>query len=152
MADRPSTANFSAIFETALNEYKTRTGQDLRSHPFAICLENNNSSDAILEIFRKQAQAFDKFRGRDDKLMACLAPVVDILFALSPVLGEGIGLVRPPFFHFSMFKRLFFSHFLQQRRSLLVLVFSSGYISHSFSALLPPNIHNAGSEGRHREL
>ena len=85
--------NFATIFESALNLYKDRTGQDLRNHPFAISLENNNSPVVILAIFQRQAQAFDKFRSRNDKLMESLTPIVNILFALSATLGEGIGLV-----------------------------------------------------------
>src|SRR5712692_6107760 len=37
-----STANFTAIFEAASNEYKTLTGQDLGTHPLATELESNN--------------------------------------------------------------------------------------------------------------
>ncbi|KAI0274394.1 hypothetical protein BGY98DRAFT_71094 [Russula aff. rugulosa BPL654] len=47
-----------------------------------------------MNIFRKQAQAFDKFCKGDDKLMAWLAPIVNILFNFSETLGEGL-----PFSH-----------------------------------------------------
>ncbi|KAI0280752.1 hypothetical protein BGY98DRAFT_961617 [Russula aff. rugulosa BPL654] len=33
-----------------------------------------------MDVFRRQAQAFDKFRKDDDKLMVWLTPVVNILF------------------------------------------------------------------------
>jgi hypothetical protein len=88
-----STANFTAIFDAASNEYKTLTKRDLESHPFAVAFENSNSPDSVMKIFGKQAQAFDKFRNRDDKLMAWLTPIVNILFTFSGTLGEGIGLV-----------------------------------------------------------
>ena len=88
-----STANFTAIFDAASNEYKTLTKQDLETHPFAVAFENSNSPDSVIKIFRKQAQAFDKFRKGDDKLMAWLTPIVNILFTFSGTLGEGIGLV-----------------------------------------------------------
>jgi hypothetical protein len=91
----PSGSKFTAIFEVASNEYKTLTGQDLGTHSFAIALEGHNSPDSVLEVFRKQAQAFDKFRKGDDKLMAWLTPIVNILFMFSATLGEGICLVRP---------------------------------------------------------
>jgi hypothetical protein len=108
-------SNFSAILEVALDEYKNRTGQDLQSHPFAISFEviinnNNNIPDAILEVFRRQAQAFDKFRRRDDKLMACLTPIVNILFTISETLGEGISLVRPHFFCITILQHIFLSY------------------------------------------
>jgi hypothetical protein len=46
-----------------------------------------------MNVFQKQAQAFDKFRKGNDKLMAWLTPIVNILFTFSGTLGEGIGLV-----------------------------------------------------------
>ena len=92
-ADSSST-NFAVIFEAASNNYKTLTGQDLRTHPLATELEsNNNSPDSILGVFRKQAQALDKFRNGDDKLMKSLTPIVNILFTFSTTAGADIGLV-----------------------------------------------------------
>jgi hypothetical protein len=88
-----STAIFSAILDAALNEYKTRTGQDIRTHPFAVSLQTHNSPETILEIFRNQAPVFDKFRKGHDELMACLTPVVNVFFMFSATLGEAIGLV-----------------------------------------------------------
>ena len=94
-----STANFTAIFDAALNEYKTLTKQDLQTHPFAAAFENSDSTDSVMNIFRKQAQAFDKFRKDDDKLMAWLTQIVNILFTFSGSLGEGIGLVSVQSFY-----------------------------------------------------
>jgi hypothetical protein len=88
-----STANFTAIFDAASNEYKTLTKQDLQTHPFAAAFENSNSPDSVMNVFRKQAQAFDEFRKGDDKLMTWLTPIVNILFTFSGTLGEGIGIV-----------------------------------------------------------
>ena len=88
-----STANFTAIFDAASNEYKTLTKQDLQTHPLAAEFDNSNSPDSVMSVFRKQAQAFDKFRKGDDKLMAWLNPIVNILFIFSGTLGEGIGIV-----------------------------------------------------------
>jgi hypothetical protein len=47
-----STAKFTAIFETASNEYK----DDLGTHPFAAASENSNSPDSVLNVFQKQVQ------------------------------------------------------------------------------------------------
>ena len=89
-----SSNNFATIFEAASNNYKTLTGQDLRTHPLATELEsNNNSPDSILGIFRKQAQLLDKFCNDDDKLMKSLTPIVNILFTFSTTAGANIGLV-----------------------------------------------------------
>jgi hypothetical protein len=88
-----STANFTAIFDAASNEYKTLTKQDLETHPFAAAFEICNSPDSVINVFRKQARAFDKFRNGDDELMAWLTPIVIVFFTFSGTLGEGIGLV-----------------------------------------------------------
>jgi hypothetical protein len=93
-----SSANFTAIFDAATNDYKTLTKQDLGSHPFAVAFGNTNSPDSVLDVFRTQAQAFNKFRKGDDKLMAWLTPIVQILFTFSGTL-DGIGLVSPHSFH-----------------------------------------------------
>jgi len=89
----PSTSNFLAIFDTASREYKSLTKNDLATHPLAAAIEGYNSPDSILNVFRKQASAFDKFRKGDDKLMEGLTPIVNILFTFSETLGEGAGLV-----------------------------------------------------------
>jgi hypothetical protein len=89
----PSTPNFNAILEAASNEYKTLTGQSLETHPFAAALEDHVSPNSVLDVFRKQARAFDAFRKGEDKLMAGLTPIVYILFSVSETLGKGISLV-----------------------------------------------------------
>jgi len=94
----PSISNFTAIFDAASREYKKLTKQDLATHPFAAALQGYNSPDSILNVFRDQAQAYDKFHKGDDKLMEWLTPIVNILFTFSETLGEGVGLVsRLPF-------------------------------------------------------
>ena len=121
--------NFTAIFEAASNKYKSLTGQDLRTHPLATELEShNNSPDSVLGIFRKQAQAFDKFRNGDDKLMKYLTPIVNILSTFSTTAGANIGLVSHCCFKFSMpvLQYPFLSHSLPQRCYLRGLVFFSG--------------------------
>jgi hypothetical protein len=69
------------------------TKKDLATHPFAAVIQDHNSPDSILNVFRNQARAFDTFRKRDDKLMTLLTPIVNILFTFSETLGEGVGLV-----------------------------------------------------------
>src|SRR6267154_2045285 len=88
-----STANCNAVFDAASNEYKILTKQDLETHPFAAAFKNSSSPDSVMNVFRKQAQAFDKFRNGDNKLMAWLTPIVNILFTFTGTLGEGICLV-----------------------------------------------------------
>jgi hypothetical protein len=84
-------ANFSAIFDAASQEYKSLTKKDLATHPFAAAIQEHNSPDSILNVFRNQARAFDTFRKGDDKLMALLTPIVNILFTFSETVGDGVG-------------------------------------------------------------
>jgi hypothetical protein len=89
----PSISNFTSIFEAATKEYKKLTKKDLQTHPFAAQFDRCDSPAAVLDVFRKQAQAFDEFRKDDDRLMAWLDPTVNILFTCSATLGEGLALV-----------------------------------------------------------
>jgi len=89
----PSTDNFIAIFNAANAEYQRVTRKRLDAHPFAVQLATCDNPEAIMNIFRTQAQEFNKFRKGDEKLMTWLDPIVHILFILSGTLGEGIGLV-----------------------------------------------------------
>ena len=60
-----------------------------------------------MNVFRKQAQAFDKFRKGDDKLILWLTPIVNILFTFSGTLGEGAGPVSiQPFYDISDLRHL----------------------------------------------
>ena len=90
-----STDTFNTIFNLASTEYQTLTGQALDTHPLAARLDSCHTPNAISNVLRTQAQAFIEFRKRDEKLMACLDPIVNILFTFSATLGEGIGLVSP---------------------------------------------------------
>ena len=89
----PSISNLTSIFEAATKEYKKLTKKDLQTHPFAAQFDACDSPAAVLDIFRKQAHAFDEFRKGDDSLMTWLDPTVNILFTCSETLGEGLSLV-----------------------------------------------------------
>jgi fungal STAND N-terminal Goodbye domain len=89
----PSTDNFTAIFNVALNEYEKLTGKRLDTHPFAAKLESCQNPEAVSDVLRTQAQAFNKFREGDEKLMAWLNPTIHILSTFSDTLGGGISLV-----------------------------------------------------------
>lgn len=98
----PSTTKFIAILEAASNEYRSLTGQRLETHPFAAALEDYVSPSSVLNVFRKQARAFDTFRKGEEKLMERLTPIVYILFSVSETLGKEISLVSiQPFYDMS---------------------------------------------------
>lgn len=125
-APDPSTANLTSIFEAASNEYRSLTGQSLGTHPLATELERNNSPESTLGVFRKQAQALDKFYKGDDKLMKSLTPIVHVIFTLSATLGAGICLVSPHCFHTLVLQYLFPSRSHPRLCFLLVSVFFVG--------------------------
>ena len=125
----PSTSadNFTAIFNAALTEYARVTGNPLDTHPFAAQLDACDSSKAVSDLLRTQAQAFSKFREGDEKLMAVLHPTVHILFAFSATLGEGIGLVSPLVsFGMTTLQYRVCSRSHLPKRSLLASAFSLG--------------------------
>ena len=89
----PSPDNFTTIFNSALSEYQRVTGKRLETHPFASQLVSWHSPEAVSEILRTHVQVLSRSRKDDEKLMKWLRPTVNILFAFSSMLAEGVGLV-----------------------------------------------------------
>jgi hypothetical protein len=86
-------SKFQSTFINALQAYNRRTREDLLFHPLATRLRSCNSSDAILSVLQEQAQAIDPSWNGDEKLAMWLGQSVDVLYALSSSLEEGVGLV-----------------------------------------------------------
>ncbi|KAI0280182.1 hypothetical protein BGY98DRAFT_1175643, partial [Russula aff. rugulosa BPL654] len=91
-----SSSNFQLIINNALDAYKKRTQNDLLAHPLAAELQPCNTPSAILAVLQKQLQGLDQSRSSDDRWTRWLDPTVNVLFALSATLGEGVGLVFSP--------------------------------------------------------
>ncbi|KAI0277944.1 hypothetical protein BGY98DRAFT_1176855, partial [Russula aff. rugulosa BPL654] len=91
-----SSSNFQLIINNALDAYKRRTKNDLLAHPLAVKLQSCNTPSAILDVLQEQIQGLDQSRNSDDLRTRWLDPTVNVLFALSATLGEGVGLVFPP--------------------------------------------------------
>jgi hypothetical protein len=89
-----SYSNFQSIFNAALKEYERKTKNDLLAHPLAAQLQNCYSTTAILSILHNQVQKFDHHRRNDERLTKWLNPTVNVLYAFSATLGEGVGLVN----------------------------------------------------------
>jgi hypothetical protein len=91
----PSTAssNFQLILNNALKAYKKRAKKDLLTHPLATQLESCKSPGAILALLQQQVTGTDQSRSSDDRWTKWLDPTVNVLYALSGTLGEGVGLV-----------------------------------------------------------
>ncbi|KAH9066712.1 hypothetical protein EDB87DRAFT_452522 [Lactarius vividus] len=91
-----SSSNFESIFRNAFKAYKKRTGEDITSHPLATWLNTCDSPDAIRAVLRAQVQEFDRSRRDDERLTKWLNTTVNVLYAFSSILAEGVGLVFSP--------------------------------------------------------
>ncbi|KAI9443873.1 hypothetical protein H4582DRAFT_1846239 [Lactarius indigo] len=95
-AATPSSSNFKIIFEKAIKEYNKKTKHDLIAHPLATQLQPCDSPAAILTILQEQVDQFKQSRTADERLHKWLNPTINVLYAFSQTLGEGIGLVFSP--------------------------------------------------------
>ena len=98
MSTNPSTtscpSNFNVIFQKALKAYKTKTKQDLITHPLVTQLQACNSPADILFILQDQVHQFEESQSGDERLRRWLDPTINVLYAFSETLGQGVGLVR----------------------------------------------------------
>jgi hypothetical protein len=90
-----SSTNFETIFSDALKAYKRQTKKDIASHPLTAQLKSCDSASAILAILRNQVQTFDETQSADERWTKWLDPTVNVLFAFSATLGNGVGVVNP---------------------------------------------------------
>ena len=70
--------------------YKKKTGKDLLEHPLMDQLQSCNSPADILSVLRGQVQ---QSTSGIDKWTKWLIPTVNVLYAFSGAIGEGVGLV-----------------------------------------------------------
>jgi hypothetical protein len=83
--------NYQAIFDSALEAYRSKTGKDLTSDPLLRSIENCNSPDAVLAILR--AQILKPGQSSHNRLTTWLDPTVNVLNAFSETIGGLVGLV-----------------------------------------------------------
>ena len=81
---------FDAALDAALKSYKKKTKKDLKKHDVFKQLEKCDSPAAILAVF--QAAQFNR-TGGDDRSKKWLVPTINVLYAFSETLGEGVSLV-----------------------------------------------------------
>ena len=90
-----SFSNFQLIVK-ALADYAKLTGIDLTKNPFAEKIELSNSPKAILELLQERQKAFKEYRDMNRRLITCLSPAVEVLHALSGILGDAVSVVSDP--------------------------------------------------------
>jgi hypothetical protein len=90
-----SSSNFQSILGAALDSYSKQTGIDLTQHPSANKLQNCRSPNDVLQILSERESAFEDHRDQHQyrHLIDRVRPVVQVVHALSAVLGEIAGLV-----------------------------------------------------------
>ncbi|KAI9447774.1 hypothetical protein H4582DRAFT_2093077 [Lactarius indigo] len=100
MSQTPSTATassrFQVIFDAALESYQKQTKKDLIAHPFASQLQSCDSTGAILSVLQNQVQEFDQVHSGDERLTKWLIPTVNVLYAFSAIVSEGVSLIFSP--------------------------------------------------------
>ena len=80
------------MLDTALIEYKKKTGKDLQAIWLASELQTCESVDSVLDLLRDQAKTLE--RSDDQKPMKWIDPLVHVLSIFSDALGAGVSLVR----------------------------------------------------------
>ncbi|KAF8471649.1 hypothetical protein DFH94DRAFT_684800 [Russula ochroleuca] len=96
MSQASPEANYQAIFDSALEVYKKKTGKDLTSHPLLRSFETCHSPDAVLAVLHAQTFGPGKPQSSGDKLLAWLNPTINVLNAFSATIGGGVSLAYPP--------------------------------------------------------
>jgi len=91
----PSTSrsNLDSIFNAALQAYKKKTGKDITSHPLATELQSCQSPDTVLAVLRTKIPSLDQSQSGDEGFAKCLTPIINVLYAFTATLGDGVGLV-----------------------------------------------------------
>ena len=88
-----SSSNFQSVFDAALDAYEKKTKTKLLTHPLAAQLQSCDSPTAILSVLQDLIQQFDRRRSSDERLTSWLNPTVNVLYAFSSTIGQGVGLV-----------------------------------------------------------
>jgi hypothetical protein len=88
-----SSSNFQSVFNAALDAYEKKTKCKLLSHPLATQLQSCDTPIAILSVLQDLIQQFDHRRSSDERLTNWLNPTVNVLYAFSDFIGQGVSLV-----------------------------------------------------------
>ena len=94
-----SQSNFVSVFNVALEAYKRKTKKDLSSHPLLPTLQSCDSPEAVLTVVRAQIPGFNESKNDDDGVTKWITPTVNVLYAFSATIGQGVGLVNNRTFH-----------------------------------------------------
>ena len=88
-----SSSSFQSIINAALKSYEQQTKKDLLAHPLAAQLQSCDSPSDILTVLQDQAHEFGRSQSANGTQSRWLISTVNVLYAFSATLGEGVGLV-----------------------------------------------------------
>ena len=88
-----SSSNFQSVLDAALKVYEKKTRTKLLDHPLAARLQSCDSPSAILSVLQDLIEQFDLRRAGDERLSSWLGPTVNVLYAFSSSIGQGVSLV-----------------------------------------------------------
>lgn len=90
-----SSSNFRSIFDTALNQYKNKTKNDLVAHQLTAQLERCISPGAILAVVEEQyhVQQFIQSQNDNERPEQWLNATANVICAFSATISGTIGLV-----------------------------------------------------------
>ncbi|KAH9060258.1 hypothetical protein EDB87DRAFT_1831520 [Lactarius vividus] len=91
-----ASSHFQHILNAALKSYQMQTKKDLIAHPLASQLQSCDSTSAILAVLQDQVREFDQVQSGDERLTRWLIPTVNVLYAFSAAVSEGVSLVFSP--------------------------------------------------------
>ncbi|KAF8267370.1 hypothetical protein EI94DRAFT_1332870 [Lactarius quietus] len=91
-----SSPHFRTLFVAAVEAYEKKTKTNLHTHPLATQLQYCNSSSDILKVLHDKVNEFDKSRSHNERLSRWLNPTINVLYAFSATLGQGVGLIFSP--------------------------------------------------------
>ena len=91
-----SRSNLGSIFDSAIQAYKNKTRSDITTHPLAIELQSCHSPNAVLAVLRNQVSVAGQPHSHNgsESFSKWLIPMVNVIYAFSSSLGEGVGLVN----------------------------------------------------------
>jgi hypothetical protein len=76
-----------------MKAYEKKTKTDLLTNPLASQLQSCNSSSDILAVLQDKVNDFDKSRSHNERLSNWLSPTINVLYAFSATVSQGVGLV-----------------------------------------------------------
>jgi hypothetical protein len=90
---KTTSSNFQLILNAALDQYAKQMGIDLARLSSTEQFQNCRSADDVIQEFLQSESAFTEYRDKYRNLRNCLRPVVQVVHAISGVLGEAAIIV-----------------------------------------------------------